>query len=132
VIDKASRYPVDRIVSMAAVCLPPSPKAAATDAVLEMTAAVTDLLQQQQQQKRGGVVALDDCPISSRGKKSYRSHIQLPEIKHTNLASFILENAGSDDFSSRTAIVDGATGTHYTYSKVSQSFILPKIHGKPI
>lgn len=110
---------------MAAVCLPPSPKAAATDAVLEMTAAVTDLLQQQQ--KRAGVVALDDCPITSRGKKSYRSHIQLPENAHTNLASFILENAGSDDFSSRTAIVDGATGTRYTYSKVSHSFILPEI-----
>lgn len=115
---------------MAAVCLPPSPKATAADAVLEMTAAVADLLQQQQKR---AVVALDECPIASRGKTSYRSHIQLLENAHTNLASFILENAGSDAFSSRTAIVDGATGTHYTYSQVSRSSVLTSRNSwKPI
>jgi hypothetical protein len=48
----------------------------------------------------------------------YRSHVEIPAIVHNNLAAFILENAKGPEFAHKTAIVDGATGTEYTYLQV--------------
>lgn len=49
----------------------------------------------------------------------FRSSGQLPPVTHANLASFILENANGK-FAANTAIVDGASGTHYSYTQVSE------------
>ena len=48
----------------------------------------------------------------------YRSHVEIPAIVHNNLAAFILENAKGPKFANKIAIVDGATGTEYTYLQV--------------
>lgn len=55
---------------------------------------------------------------SPKAPHIYRSHVEIPAIVHNNLAAFILENAKGPDFANKTAIVDGATGTQYTYSQV--------------
>lgn len=60
---------------------------------------------------------VDESLIAPR-EKIFRSHYhQLPPIPHFNLASFVLENA-TGRFASKTAFVDGSTGTRYSYSQV--------------
>lgn len=59
----------------------------------------------------------DDIAAPSCGKTDFRSREQLPPITHTNLASFVLENS-TGRFAANTAIVDGASGAHYSYTQV--------------
>lgn len=47
----------------------------------------------------------------------FRSFKALPPETHTNLASFVLEKAAGA-FAANTAIVDGASGTRYSYAQV--------------
>jgi hypothetical protein len=48
----------------------------------------------------------------------YRSLKPLPPLAHSNLASFILQDA-CIKYETRTAMVNGATGVEYTYGEVS-------------
>ncbi len=48
----------------------------------------------------------------------YRSLKPLPPLTHSNLASFILQDA-CIKYETRTAMVNGATGVEYTYGEVS-------------
>lgn len=59
----------------------------------------------------------------SAAEHIFRSSEQLPPVTHANLASFILENADGK-FAANTAIVDGASGKHYSYAEVLPSWLL--------
>ncbi|KAG0631933.1 hypothetical protein M758_1G291500 [Ceratodon purpureus] len=73
-------------------------------------------VQMLQQTKQSNV----DASLIAQREKIFRSNYhQLPPIPHSNLASFVLENA-TGSFASKTAFVDGSTGTSYSYSQMTE------------
>ena len=119
---------------MGAVCFPPSSPVAisphdleevSTDQVTATTTTATmittvdavSLLQQLSLEEEESVDESTHA-ASPKAPHIYRSHVDIPAIAHNNLAAFILENAKGPEFANKTAIVDGATGTEYTYLQV--------------
>lgn len=121
------------IREMGAACFPPSSPVAisphdleevSTDQVAVINSSITtttittvdavSLLQQLSLEEESGESAHE----SPKAPHIYRSHVEIPAIVHNNLAAFILENAKGPEFANKTAIVDGATGTEYTYLQV--------------
>ena len=63
------------------------------------------------------LTAVDEDLIAPR-ENTFRSNFgDLPPIPHSNLASFVMENA-TGRFASKNAFVDGSTGATYSYSQV--------------
>jgi hypothetical protein len=71
-------------------------------------------------QQQAKPATVDESLIAPRETIFRSQYHQLPPLSHSNLASFVLENA-TGRFASNTAFVDGSTGETYSYSQVGST-----------